>query len=180
MIARLLIYVCLVVGIACNSYYYDDRPYLESIQNSYFQNAYYNPWHNETIRFLRVLSVSNQLDRPCKSSLRRWLNGLEEKERWAVKFLESTGKTLNGRLVGRNINFGSFEFCTGFLRSLRNNVDFDGKYCMVSVQTKESEIIKNQMGYQKYRNSISERSKRLLEFNVGYVWFLVQRANSKS
>lgn len=172
MIARLLVCLALVVGIDCNSsaYYYDDGPFMASINDVHLQSylqTYYYPWFNQTIEFMRTLSGSSELGEQCRGSLKRWLAGLEEKEAWAIKLLEATGKTLNGKLIGRNINFGSFEFCRSFVRSERDNVDFNGKFCMVSVQTKESEIIRNQKSFQNYHKSLSDRSRRLLEFNLG-------------
>lgn len=86
---------------------------------------------------------------------------------WAIQFLEFTGKTVNGKLTGRNANFGSFSFCTNFTRDQAENVDFDGKFCMFSLHTKESEVIKSLENYQQYYNAISDRSKHLLEFNLG-------------
>lgn len=67
----------------------------------------------------------------------------------------------------RNVNFGSFQFCKSFVKEDAENVDFDGKYCFVSVQTQESEIIKSSPRYQAYHNSISDSSKRVLNFNIG-------------
>lgn len=176
MIARLVFCFALVVGITCKSqqpttsYFYDDAPYLASINDVHFRDylqSYYDPWFTQTIKFMSTLSGSRELSTQCKSSLNRWLTGLEEKEAWAIKLLESTGKTLNGKLVGRNINFGSFDFCLSFVRSERENIDFDGKFCVVSMQTKESEIIRNQTSFQNYRKLLSDRSKRLLDFSIG-------------
>lgn len=64
------------------------------------------------------------------------------------------------------MNFGSFEYCTGF-KSDQAKVNFDGKYCMVSVQTRESQIIKRLENYQSYYRRLSDSGRRLLEFNIG-------------
>lgn len=161
----------LIVGTEAAKFYYFENAYLEHVRSgdvfSSFFEKYYNPWHNQTFEFLRTLSKSDELNPQCRSSLRRWLHGLEAKEAWALKFLEATGKTVNGRLIGRDLNFGSFEFCTNFARSKTDRVDFDGKYCLVSVRTKESEIIRNQKSWQDYHRSVTASAKRLLEFNLG-------------
>lgn len=166
MISKVLISLSLV-GL-CSAIYYNDTPFLEQIRSGdvYFQR-YYEPWHNESIAFLKSLSVAPEISQPCKGSLRRWLVGLADREEWAIKFLEATGKTLNGKLIGRNANFGSFSFCTNFTSDQAVNVDFDGKFCMLSVHTKESEVIRSLENYQEYYNALSDRSKRLLEFNLG-------------
>ena len=81
--------------------------------------------------------------------------------------LESTGKTINGKLTGHNVNFGSFDYCVEFSRNEEKNIDFDGKYCLVSVQTKESEDIKQLENYKSYQTKLSERSRRIVQFNIG-------------
>ena len=168
MISKALLSLSLILGV-CQCFYYNDTPFLDHIRSGdvFFQN-YYDPWYNQTFQFLQTLSVSDEISRPCKSSLKRWLVGLDGKEAWALKFLEATGKTMNGKLIGRNANFGSFSFCTNFTRDQAENVDFDGKYCVLSVQTKESEVIKSlENSFGQYYNAISERSRHLLEFNLG-------------
>lgn len=42
-------------------------------------------------------------------------------------------------------NFLTFQFdtCVAFRNDFEQDIDFDGKYCLVSVQTKDAEIIKN-------------------------------------
>ena len=159
----------LLAGAEADVFYYFESAYLEHVKSGdaiAFQ-SYYNPWHNQTFDFLRTLSHADELSSRCRSSLNRWLQGLTAKESWALKFLESTGKTVNGRLIGRDLNFGSFEFCTNFVRNEAENVDFDGKYCMVSVQTRESELIRQQKSFRDYYGSVSDSSKRLLDFNLG-------------
>ena len=81
--------------------------------------------------------------------------------------LESIGKTINGKLVGRNVNFGSFEYCTKFYTDAKKKIDFDGRYCMVSLQTHETETIKNLESYRNFYSGLSDRSKRLLDFSIG-------------
>ena len=152
-----------------SEFYYLEDAYLDHVRSgdvSSFEN-YYNPRHNQTFELLRTLTEADEINPKCRNSLSRWLQGLEAKEAWALKFLEATGKTVNGRLIGRDLNFGSFEFCTNFERSKTENVDFDGKYCLVSVRTGESEVIRRQKGWQEYHHSVSASAKRLLEFNLG-------------
>ena len=159
----------LIVNTEASPFYYFESTYLDHVRSgdvSSFE-SYYNPRHNQTFELLRTLSAAGEINPRCRNSLSRWLQGLEGKEAWALKFLEATGKTVNGRLIGRDLNFGSFEFCTNFARSKEENVDFDGKYCLVSVRTGESENIRRQKGWQEYHRSVSESAKRLLEFNLG-------------
>ena len=47
------------------------------------------------------------------------------------------------------------------------SVDFDGKYCLVSVQTPESNAVRATEGYKKYQSLLSDRSKRVVDFNLG-------------
>ena len=69
--------------------------------------------------------------------------------------------------MGRNVNFGSFEYCTNFYADPEKNIDFDGRYCMVSLQTHDSETIRSLGSYRKLYNLLSERSRRLINFSMG-------------
>lgn len=169
MLVKLLLVVSLAAGANC--LYYNDTPYLEYLKEDdvYFQ-SYHDPLHNQTVKFLGSLSVSNAIRPQCRQSLKRWMAGILEKEPWALALLESTGKTIQGKLIGRNVNFGSFEYCTKFRREKAPvSVDFDGKYCMVSVLTRESELVMGTAAFRQAYSEISDRSKRLFEFNVGYI-----------
>ena len=90
--------------------YYNDTSYLESFSHSskqgdlYFQ-TYYHPFFNQTISFLRQLSDSDALGQQCRASLKRWTQGIEAGELWAIKFLESTGLTVTGKLIGNVLTF---------------------------------------------------------------------------
>ena len=46
-------------------------------------------------------------------------------------------------------------------------MNFNGKYCLISVQTPESNAIKQTESYKKYQSLISERSRYLVDFNLG-------------
>ena len=86
------------------NFYFNDTTYLESFgsvspERSYFR-SYYHPLFDQTVGFLKNLSESDALSRPCRSSLERWTRGIEAGELWAVKFLESTGRTITGKLTG--------------------------------------------------------------------------------
>ena len=173
MTLKLLIVICglfgLLAGTEAREFYYYDDAYLQHVQSGdavHFQ-TYYNPWHNQTFDLLQTFLDSKEINLKCRKSLSRWLNGLKAKEAWALRFLEATGKTVSGRLIGRDLNFGSFEFCTQYERNEADSVDFDGKYCMVSVQTKESEINRKKQSYQALYRSVSDSAKRLLDFNLG-------------
>lgn len=65
------------------------------------------------------------------------------------------------------MNFGSFDHCIEFTRDTAKNIDFDGKYCLVSVQSKDTEIIKNLENYKRYQDKVSERSRHVIQFNIG-------------
>lgn len=54
-----------------------------------------------------------------------------------------------------------------FTADLAKSVDFDGKYCLVSVQTPESKAIRETEGYKKYQSLLSDRSKRVVDWNLG-------------
>lgn len=79
--------------------YFNDTTYLESYSDNYFQ-TYYHPFFNQTIGFLRNLSDSTALSPQCRGSLARWTQGIETGEAWAIKLLESTGRTIGGKLTG--------------------------------------------------------------------------------
>ena len=175
MFVNLLLAEILIVGtsiLSVDGLYYNDTPYLEYLkQDDFYFQSYYHPRHNQSVQFLKSLSVLNEVRPACRTSLKRWITGIQQKDAWALALLESTGQTIQGKLIGRNVNFGSFEYCTKFRRErLPEQVDFDGKYCMVSVLTRESEQVISSPAFQQAYNEISDRSRRLLEFNVGLVF----------
>jgi hypothetical protein len=53
---------------------------------------------NQTIKFLQRLSNNDEINSQCKNSLRRWLDGIKDSELWALKLLEATGLSINGKL----------------------------------------------------------------------------------
>ena len=74
---------------------------------------------------------------------------------------------MNGKLVGRDLNAGSFDFCTEFVRDEQQNIDFDGKYCMVSLQGPDADEMRYSSGFREFRHQLSERSQRIYRFNMG-------------
>ena len=82
-------------------------------------------------------------------------------------FFRRIGKSVNGKLIGRDLNTGSFDFCTAFGRDEQMGIDFDGKYCLVSVHSREIGEIKALSNYRQYQAALSDQSKRMIEFNVG-------------
>lgn len=91
MIKKLFILLIFVTN-GCYCFFYNDTPVIESLKsgNIYFKN-YYNPFLNQTTDFLRTLYKNNEINPGCKSSLKRWIDGIEQSEVWALKFLEATG-----------------------------------------------------------------------------------------
>lgn len=65
------------------------------------------------------------------------------------------------------MNYGAYDSCVNFVKDASKNVDFDGKYCLISVQTPETSLIKRTEKYQRYQSLVSARSKRLIDFNIG-------------
>ena len=84
MFSKFLILLSLTV-ISTNCFYYNDTPYLEFIKSDQHFLHYYNPWFNQTVQLLEILSNSNQISRQCKISLRRWTTALKDNEAWAIK-----------------------------------------------------------------------------------------------
>lgn len=101
MILNFLFLFVLISGTNC--FYFNDTPYLEQIKNNengLFQ-TYYDPFYNQSIALIRTLSNSNELNQKCRNSLKRWSDAIEDKEAWALKFLDATGKTIDSKLLGR-------------------------------------------------------------------------------
>lgn len=76
-----------------NGFFYNDTPIIESLkENNVHYKNYYNPFLNQTVDLLEIFSKNDGINSACKNSLKRWINGIEENEAWAFKFLEATGK----------------------------------------------------------------------------------------
>lgn len=101
MISKALLSLLILFVDVSQGIYYNDTPFLDHIKSDdvYFQ-SYYEPWYNQTIQFLQTLQASTKISQSCRNSLNRWLTGLDEKEAWAIKFLEATGKTVMVNLQG--------------------------------------------------------------------------------
>ena len=73
--------------------YYNDLAHKSGLRSDRPLLDYYNRnLLNQTLGFLRLLSNDGQVNAACRSSLKRWLAGIENTEPWALKFLEATGK----------------------------------------------------------------------------------------
>ena len=169
MIKKLFVLAICIANLGLShGFYYNDSSLITGIKtNEHLRNFLTLFRYNETIDFLRLLTESDSIAPSCKSSLKRWISGIERNEMWAWKFLQSTGKSVDGKLVGRDLNLGSFQFCTGFVRDEDSGIDFDGKYCLVSLQGKDAEEVRNSEGYQAFKLQLSERSQRMFEFGMG-------------
>lgn len=79
-----------------NSFYYNDTSFIESISDVHFKGYFY-PYFNQTVNYLNYLSKNNEINRKCRDSLSRLILGINNNEPWSLKFLESTGKQIDGK-----------------------------------------------------------------------------------
>ena len=82
-------------------------------------------------------------------------------------FILKTGKSMNGRFTGSNIDFGNFDFCTSFVPNEEDHIDFDGHYCLVSLETPDVQETRSLSNYLSYQSSLSEESQRMVRFGLG-------------
>ena len=89
-----LLVFCIANWSGSHAFIYNDSHLLSGLRDPHLLNYHNQFLYNETIQFLRLLTESDTVASNCKSSLKRWLIGIERTELWALKFLQSTGKLL--------------------------------------------------------------------------------------
>lgn len=84
-----LIFV-LKIGLS-HGYFYNDTPLIAVYKEDVYMRTYYDPLHNKTLDFLRILIGSKDINLSCRNSLKRWNAAIESGQPWALKLLEATG-----------------------------------------------------------------------------------------
>lgn len=82
---------------------------------------------------------------------------------------EANGKPKNGKLFGYNGDLGDYDQCLTIQNDPNAQIKFTGQYCLVSIQSEESESIKNQPLYKKNIQKLSESSKFITDFSLGMI-----------
>lgn len=89
----------------------------------------------------QLLKESLDIDSACFRQIRSVVEGIENKELWAVQMLDSSAKFPPGILFGNILSFGNYEECTEiqhFDESLKT--DIKGQYCNTAVTLGRSSV----------------------------------------
>lgn len=94
MIKKLFILAIYIANLSVSrAFYYNDSALIAGLKTDAYLRNFLNLFHhNETIDFLRLLTENDSIAPNCKSSLKRWITGIERSEGWAWKLLQSTGE----------------------------------------------------------------------------------------
>jgi len=143
----------------------------QAITHSHPLHSFYFPYYNQTISLIDLVlnDPQRQTSPQCDTSLQHLRNGLDNFDEWALKFYEANGKPKNGKLFGYNGDLGDYDQCLSIRTGSDMASQFSGQYCLVSVQTAESEQIKQTDLYKKNANGLSESSKFITDFSLGTV-----------
>lgn len=88
---KIFSFLIFVSTVNCYDIYYDDQPYLDIIKIDQSFRNYFHPFLNSSIDYIKQLSQTDEINTKCRSSLKRWVTGIESYEKWALRVLESTG-----------------------------------------------------------------------------------------
>lgn len=82
-------------------------------------------------------------DEMCKKQMFRLVAAYQNKELWALKVLDSWGKSQSGLFSGNLINFGHYEQCLATRHQLDDPTEgvYEGQHCMIFF--KDTEDFKN-------------------------------------
>lgn len=92
MIAKILLLIGFVGIGSAKDMMYDTRPHLNAIRSNIIAFNYYNPFFNQSVQLLQTLSKSTKINSKCRVSLKRWIEGLEQKEKWSLKCMNQFNK----------------------------------------------------------------------------------------
>ena len=83
---------------------------------------------------------------------------------------EATGRLQGGFLSGYNLDLGNFDLCMSIEASASDETgdSFDGRYCLVSIQTPLFELIKQQDFYSAV-DTVLPNTRTMIEFQHGNV-----------
>ena len=83
---RFLIFsLILILFNQVSGFFYNDSITIGTIKTDLNYRNYYNPFLNQSIDFLNYLSVNKDVNNLCKTSLKRWITGIQNNELWALK-----------------------------------------------------------------------------------------------
>lgn len=74
---------------------------------------------------------------------------------------------MNSKLIGGNVNYGFFDYCVGFTKNEKEKIDFDGKYCLLSVHAADAKAVKNSKVFKDNLALLSDNSKIISNFVIG-------------
>lgn len=81
---------------------------------------------------------------------------------------EANAKDRTGILTGYNSDLGNFKQCIEI--KVNQNLNYKGKYCLISVQSSLSNTVRNQKDYKQNLVGLSETGRFHIEFNLGSIY----------
>lgn len=74
-----------LINKSSSTIFYDDSYHLSYLTNDAFALNYYHPFYNQTIDFVKLLIQTKSINQQCRSSLKRLITGIEDRDQWALK-----------------------------------------------------------------------------------------------
>ncbi|CAG9791792.1 unnamed protein product [Diatraea saccharalis] len=90
-------------------------------------------------------AVSNIKEEECRKQGLKFLDGLLENKRWALKMFDASSKSPQGLLFGSSYHLGNFDECVD-TKSKEDGVDIEGQYCLATIRWPQAENQKVRTG----------------------------------
>ncbi|KAL0839333.1 hypothetical protein ABMA28_016072 [Loxostege sticticalis] len=87
-------------------------------------------------------AVANVEDQTCREQGYRFLDGLLQNKRWALKMFDASSKSPEGLLYGSSYHLGNFDECIGIRDEGDDEVKVSGQYCLATIRWPQPEKYK--------------------------------------
>ncbi|XP_037297420.1 nose resistant to fluoxetine protein 6-like [Manduca sexta] len=91
-------------------------------------------------------AVANVKEAVCREQGYKFLDGLLQNKRWALKMFDASAKSPQGLLFGSSYHLGNFDECIAIQDPGDNGVTIEGQYCLATINWQHEEEKKVRTG----------------------------------
>ncbi|KPJ10531.1 Nose resistant to fluoxetine protein 6 [Papilio machaon] len=89
-------------------------------------------------------AVANVKERACREQGYKFLDGLLQNKRWALKMFDASAKSPQGLLFGSSYHLGNFDECVGIDDRGEKGGIVEGEYCLATIKWRRGEEAKKE------------------------------------
>ncbi|CAG5010480.1 unnamed protein product [Parnassius apollo] len=79
-------------------------------------------------------AIANVKEKSCREQGHKFLEGLLQNKRWALKMFDASAKSPQGLLFGSSYHLGNFDECVGIDEPGDTGVTLEGEYCLATIK----------------------------------------------